>query len=118
MMRSRSYTGLGTAAPESATIHANLGTAFFQMKRYEEAKAEYQWLTSHEPVPPVAYYFLAICHDQLSEYLDAGANYNLFLKHADAAQNQLEIDKVKLRLPILDRQIKQQGGRSKSKVGG
>lgn len=106
---------LSSYSPENATIRANLGTALFQLKRYEEAKKEYQWLTAHQPVPPVAYYFLAICHDQLGEYLDAGANYNLFLKHADAAKNQLEIDKVKLRLPILERQIKQQGGRSGTK---
>ena len=106
------------AAPDNATIHANLGTALFQAKRYAEAKAEYQWMTSHEPVPPIAYYFLAICHDQLEEFMDAGANYNLFLKYADVSRNQLEIDKVKLRLPILDRQIKQQGGKSKTKRGG
>jgi len=105
-------------APDNATIHANLGTAFFQSKRYAEAKTEYQWLTSHEPVPVVAYYFLAICHDQLQELMDAAANYNLFLKNADVSRNQLEIDKVKLRLPVLDREIKQQGGKSRSKSGG
>jgi len=105
-------------APDNATIHANLGTAYFQSKRYAEAKTEYQWLTSHEPVPVVAYYFLAICHDQLQEYLDAAANYNLFLKNADASRNQLEIDKVKLRMPSLDRDIKQNGGKSRSKNGG
>jgi tetratricopeptide (TPR) repeat protein len=108
---------LAAAKPDSATIHANLGTALFQLKRFAEAKAEYQWLTAHEPVPPVAYYFLAICHDQLGEYLDAGANYNLFLKNADAGKNQLEIDKVKLRMPILEKQIKQNGGRTKNKSG-
>ena len=70
----------------------------FNLNRYAEAKTEYKWLTSHDPVPPIAYYFLAICHDQLGEYLDAGANYNLFLKNADAKRNQLEIDKVNLRL--------------------
>ena len=107
-----------TIAPDNATTHANLATALFQSKRYAEAKSEYQWLTSHEPVPPIAYYFLAICHDQLEEFMDAGANYNLFLKYADVSRNQLEIDKVKLRLPILDRQIKQQGGKSKTKSGG
>jgi Flp pilus assembly protein TadD len=109
---------LSLMAPDNATIRANLATALFQGKRYAEAKTEYQWLTSHEPVPPIAYYFLAICHDQLEEFMDAGANYNLFLKYADVSRNQLEIDKVKLRLPILDRQIKQHGGKSKTKSGG
>ena len=108
---------LNSVAPENTTIHANLGTALFNLNRYAEAKTEYRWLTSHEPVPPIAYYFLAICHDQLGEYLDAGANYNLFLKNADATRNQLEIDKVKLRLPILNRQIEQSGGKQKNKSG-
>jgi tetratricopeptide (TPR) repeat protein len=108
---------LSSLAPDIATIHANLGTALFQSRRYAEAKTEYQWLTAHEPVPPIAYYFLAICHDELGELLDAGANYNLFLKNADATRNQLEIDKVNLRLPILQREIKQGGGRSKNKSG-
>jgi tetratricopeptide (TPR) repeat protein len=108
---------LNTMAPENATIHANLGTALFQLNRFAEAKTEYAWLTSHEPVPPIAYYFLGICFDQLGQYLDAGANYNLFLKNADASRNQLEIDKVKLRLPILNKQIEQTGGKQKSKSG-
>jgi len=104
---------LTVVAPENATIHANLGTALFQAKRYADAKKEFQWLTSHQPTPPIAYYFLAICHDQLGEYMDAGANYDLFLKNADERRNQLEIDKVMLRLPILERQIKERGGKKK-----
>jgi Flp pilus assembly protein TadD len=102
--------------PENSTIRANLGTALFELKRFQEAKSEYEWLTAKQPVPPIAYYFLAICHDQLGEYLDAGANYNLFLKNADAVQNKLEIDKVKLRLPELEKQIKKSGGKSKGGV--
>jgi len=108
---------LSEASPDNSTIHANLGTALFQLKRYQEAKAEYQWLTNREPAPPIAYYFLAICYDQLGEYMDAGANYNLFLKAADASKNQLEIDKVKLRLPSLEKDIKQSRGKSKNKNG-
>jgi tetratricopeptide (TPR) repeat protein len=108
---------LNTIAPENATIRANLGTALFQLNRFAEAKTEYLWLTSHEPVPPIAYYFLGICFDQLGQYLDAGANYNLFLKYADASRNQLEIDKVKLRLPILNKQIDKTGGKQKNKSG-
>jgi tetratricopeptide (TPR) repeat protein len=108
---------LSALAPDNATIHANLGTALFDLKLYADAKVEYRWLTAHNPVPPIAYYFLAICHDQLGEYLDAGANYNLFLKNADAARNQLEIDKVKLRLPILNKQIDRSGGKQKNKSG-
>lgn len=105
------------AAPSNSTAHANLATALFELKRYPEAKTEYQWLTSKEPVPPIAYYFLAICHDQLGEYMDAGANYGLFLKNADPVQNKDEIDKVKLRMPAIEKEIKRHGVRSKDKSG-
>jgi tetratricopeptide (TPR) repeat protein len=111
------FRKLLSLAPDNATIHANLGTALFQLKRYEEAKTEYRWLTSKQPQLAVAYYFLAICNDQLNEYLDAAANYQLFIKYADAATNKLEIEKVQLRLPVLQKELKQTGGRSSKKNG-
>ena len=52
--------------------------------------------------------------DQLMEALDA---YETFLAHADARTNQLEIEKVNLRLPSLRKQIKLgQGAKSDRKV--
>lgn len=98
-------------APDNSTAHANLATALFQLKRYAEAKQEYMWLTAKQPDLPAAYFFLAICHDQLAEYLDAMANYQQFLRIADPAKNQLEIEKVELRIPILQRQIKEKKGK-------
>jgi len=53
----------------------------------------------------VAHYFIATAHDYLGEYPEALASYEKFLTVADAKTNQLEIDKVKLRLPMLRRQI-------------
>lgn len=93
-------------APDNSTVHSNLATALFQLKRYPEAKAEYQWLIEKQPELAIAYFFLAICHDQLREYLDAMANYQQFLKVADPDKQKLEIDKVNLRLPSLQQQIK------------
>lgn len=93
-------------APDNFTAHANLATALFELKRFAEAKTEYQWMTERQPDLPVTYYFLAISHDSLGEYYDAMANYQQFLKLADASQNKLEIEKVNLRLPILQNQIK------------
>jgi len=93
-------------APDNFTAHANLATAFFQLKRYGEAKTEYQWLTEKQPNLVIAYYFLAIAHDNLGEYWDSMANYQQFLKIADATENKLEIEKVNLRLPILQKQLK------------
>jgi tetratricopeptide (TPR) repeat protein len=93
-------------APDHATVHANLGAALFQQKRYAEAKAEFRWLTDKQPKEPAAYYFLAISHDQLGEYIDALANYQQYLRLADPARDLTEIEKVKLRLPQLERLVK------------
>lgn len=93
-------------APENATVRANLATALFQLKRYQEAISEFRWLTDKQPDLAIAYYFLAICYDSLALYLDAMANYQQFLKIADVEKNKLEIEKVNLRLPGLQRQIK------------
>ncbi len=93
-------------APDNSTVRANLATALFQLKRYKEAIAEYNWLIEKTPDLAIAYYFLAISHDYLEQYLDAMANYQQFLKNADAEKNKLEIEKVKLRLPTLEKLIK------------
>lgn len=97
-------------SPENYTIKANLATALFQLERFEEAKKEYQWIIEKQPDLAVAYYFLAISHDRLQEYLDAMANYQQFLRLADDSL-QLEKDKVNLRLPTLQTQIKQGKGK-------
>ncbi len=102
---------LQTISPDNVTIRANLATALFQLKRYPEAKLEYQWITEKQPTLPAAFYFLAITHDHLTEYLDAMANYQQFLRIADADKNKLEIDKVNLRLPGLHKQIKDKKGK-------
>jgi len=96
----------------------NLATALFQLKRYNEAKVQFQWITGKQPDNVVAYYFLAIAHDELSEYGDAMANYQIFLRKADPKTNQLEIDKVNLRLPVLQRQLDAGKGRKNAKAKG
>ncbi|MGI8409154.1 MAG: tetratricopeptide repeat protein [Pyrinomonadaceae bacterium] len=105
------FRRLLTIAPENSTIHANLATALFQLKRFEEAKSEYRWIVEKQPTLPAAYYFLAITHDRLGEYLDALANYQEFLRIADAEKNKLEIEKVNLRLPGLQKQLKNGKGK-------
>ncbi|MEO6655243.1 MAG: tetratricopeptide repeat protein [Pyrinomonadaceae bacterium] len=93
-------------APDNSTAHANLATALFQLKRYPEAKAEFHWLTNAQPTSAGAYFFLGIVHDQLSEYLDAMANYQQYLRLADPVENKLDIEKVNLRLPELQKKLK------------
>jgi hypothetical protein len=66
---------------------------------------EYQWLLEARPELAIAHYFIATAHDYLGEYPEALSAYETFMTRADAKTNQLEIDKVKLRLPSLRRQI-------------
>lgn len=91
--------------PENYAAHANLATALYEGKRYSDAIPEYQWIVSAKPDVTVVHYFIATSHDYLGEYPEALAAYEKFLATADANTNQLEIDKVKLRLPSLRRQI-------------
>lgn len=97
--------------PENWTAHANLGTALFQLKHYPEAKIEFEWLTAQQPRVAGAYYFLALSHDQLSEYLDAMANYQQYLRLADPVENKLDIEKVNLHLQPLQRMIREGKGK-------
>ncbi|CAN5492222.1 hypothetical protein BH10ACI1_BH10ACI1_29940 [soil metagenome] len=94
------------SAPENATAHANLATALFQLKRYREAIVELNWLTAKQPERAFTYYFLAISYDSLEEYPNALVNYQQCLKLADAEKDKLEIDKVNLRLPGLQKLVK------------
>lgn len=92
-------------SPDNYTAHANLATALYAQKLFAEAVTEYNWLLSQKPDLAIAYYFIATAHDNLGEYPEALAAYETFVARANPAENQLEIDKVKLRLPSLRRQI-------------
>jgi tetratricopeptide (TPR) repeat protein len=93
------------AHPDHYGAHANLATALYQMKQYADAIPQYEWLIAAKADVVVAYYFIATAHDYLGEYPEALSAYEQFLAKADPKINQLEIDKVKLRLPTLRRQI-------------
>ena len=93
------------ASPDNYVAHANLATALYESKRYQDAIPEYEWIVSAKPEISVAHYFIATSHDYLGEYPEALRSYEKFLSVADPKTNQLEIDKVKLRLPTLRRQI-------------
>lgn len=95
--------------------HANLATALFEQDDYPNAAREYLWLLNHQrdqKRAAITVYFLGICFDKLGDYEQALKAYNQFLSLA-SADNQLEIDKVKLRLPSLQRQIKEGKGKRK-----
>ncbi len=100
-------TKIKAIAPDNASVRSNLAGALYQLKRYSEARDEYRWIADKFPERPIAFFLLGVSHDQLAEYVDAMANYQQFLKLADPAKNQLEIEKVQLRLPSLEKQIKE-----------
>jgi tetratricopeptide (TPR) repeat protein len=58
----------------------------------------------------VADFFIAISYDNLGQYEDALKYYEEFLAKANPTENELEIEKVKLRLPSLRNQIKRGAG--------
>jgi tetratricopeptide (TPR) repeat protein len=103
------------AAPEHYEAHANLAAALFELKLYNRAVVEYKWIERAKPELAVVHFFIAITHDQMGEYEEALAEYETFLARADAGVNQLEIEKVNLRLPTLRNQIKRGEGVKKDK---
>ncbi len=99
-------------APENYTVRANLATALFQLGRFDLAIAEYKWIIEDQPDLPVAYYFLGISLDRTESYVEALAAYRKFLDLAGDEDFREEVSRVELRLPILERQIKQGKGKN------
>lgn len=98
--------------------HTNLATALFELDDFPNAAREFVWVLNYQSRrgnqqrAAIALYFLGICFDKLGDYEQALKAYEQFLALA-TADNQLEIDKVKLRLPPLQRQLKE--GKQKRK---
>jgi tetratricopeptide (TPR) repeat protein len=102
-------------APDNYAAHANLATALYELKRFSEALDQYEWVVGAKPELAATYFFIATAHDYLGEYEEALAAYQAFLARADAQKNQLEVEKVNLRLPTLRNQIKRGEGKKRSK---
>ncbi|HYY94773.1 MAG TPA: tetratricopeptide repeat protein [Pyrinomonadaceae bacterium] len=102
-------------APDKYEAHANLAAALYELKLYKQAIVEYKWVGEARPELAVVHYFIATALDRLGEYEDALAAYETFLARADARTNELEIEKVSLRLPSLRNQIKRGEGVKKDK---
>ncbi len=103
------------AAPDDYVARANFAVALYELKLYKEAIDEYKWMAKAMPDNAVIYYFIGSAHDHIGEYEDALRSYQAFLARADAQTNQLEIDKVNLRLPTLRNQIKRGEGVKKKR---
>lgn len=95
--------------------HTNLGTALYELNDFSAAIPEFLWILEHqtdEKRIPITLYFLAICLDRIGDYEEALKIYQQFLARATSV-NQLEIDKVNLRLPIIQKQIRDGKGKKK-----
>jgi len=95
--------------------HTNLGTALYELSDFAAAITEFRWILEHqtdEKRIPITLYFLAICLDRTGDYEESLKVYQQFLSRATNV-NQLEVDKVNLRLPILQKQIRDGKGKKK-----
>jgi tetratricopeptide (TPR) repeat protein len=93
-------------APENYPAHANLATAYYEQNRFREAIDEYRWILKTRPELSITHFFLATAYDQIKEYDSALESYNKFLESAEPTRFELEKEKVRLRLPSLQKQIK------------
>lgn len=112
LLRSQKFEEAATKFQEILTsdannyaAHAGLATALFKLDRFQPAAKEFIWMLERKPNVPVTYFFLGVCFDKMGDFPQALKAYEMFVQRADAKQNQLEIDKVNLRLPSLKRQI-------------
>lgn len=98
--------------------HTNLATALFELDDFPNAAREfllilnYQSKRGDQKRAAISLYFLGVCFDKIGDYEQALKAYEQFMTLA-SPDNQLEIEKIKLRLPSIKRQIEK--GQSKVK---
>ncbi|MDX2044650.1 MAG: tetratricopeptide repeat protein [Acidobacteriota bacterium] len=96
----------------------NLATALFELDDFPNAAREFIWILDTQAKrgdrkrTAITLYFVGICLDKLGDYEQALKAYNQFMELA-SSDNQLEVEKVKLRLPSLKRQIEMGKGKKK-----
>ncbi len=99
--------------------HTNLATALFELDDFGAAAVEYLWILRKQQArgdqkrAAITLYFIGVCFDKLRDFEQALKAYEQFLSIA-TSDNQLEIEKIKLRLPSLRRQIEQSPKRKRS----
>ena len=105
---------------QAYTARANFATALFELNDYPNAAREYIWLLDYlakrgeRKKTAVTTYLLGVCFDKFGDFEQALKAYQQFLSLATSEQ-QLEVEKVKLRLPSLQRQIAQGQGIKRKK---
>ncbi len=107
-------------AEQAYTARANFATALFELQDYPNAAREYIWLLDYlanrgeRKKTAVTTYLLGVCFDKFGDFEQALKAYQQFLSLATSEQ-QLEVEKVKLRLPSLQRQLAQGQGIKRKK---
>jgi tetratricopeptide (TPR) repeat protein len=91
---------------ENFQAHSNLATALFELKQYAPAAQQFLWLVNRKPGLAVAYYFLAISVDKLSDCPDALRAYQEFVKLADPVANKTEVEDARIRIDLLEKLVK------------
>jgi tetratricopeptide (TPR) repeat protein len=101
------YERLLAQNSENYPVRAGLATALFKLDRHAEAAQHFVWMQARRPNVAATYFFLGVCFDKIGDFPQALRAYEAFLQYVSPARNQLEIDKIKLRLPSLKRQVEQ-----------
>jgi Flp pilus assembly protein TadD len=63
--------------PEKASIREALGIAYFRIRRYAEAEAEFRKMLELAPVDDYAHYALGRCLEKLGRQAEANGHYKL-----------------------------------------
>ena len=63
--------------PEKASIREALGIAYFRIRRYEEAEAEFRKMLELAPVDDYAHYALGRCLEKQGREQEANGHYKL-----------------------------------------
>ena len=63
--------------PDKASIREALGIAYFRIKRYAEAEAEFRAMLELAPVDDYAHYALGRCLEKLGRGAEANGHYKL-----------------------------------------
>lgn len=102
--------------PNNYSAHANLGTAYFKLKQYAPSAREFIWVINVKPEIAASYYFLAISLDRLGDCPQAFRVYQEFTRRADASTYKNELEEAKIRISLLQTQVKE--GKCKSTAKG
>jgi Flp pilus assembly protein TadD len=63
--------------PDKASIRESLGIAYFRLRRYEEAEAEFRMMLEISPADDYAHYALGRCLEKRGRAAEANGHYKL-----------------------------------------